>query len=147
MFLYSEFCEKFQLQSTVNIFDRTIPIALRLMMIEDDICYSRVSPVLRKVSLEGCDFCSKKRTNGVIRNCILQVYYPNPIRRDYVLKDVDTFEGEKGKIICLKAKEVNFNILNEFYPTNEFLSKFYFEVYKCVFCETNIERCAELVRF
>jgi len=35
---------------------------------------------------------------------------------------------------------VNFKILNEIYPTNEFLRlKFNFEVNNCVFCETNIE--------
>ncbi len=59
---YREFCEIFQLQCTVNIYNRmirAIPVALRLM-VREDIVNSQVSPELRQLSLEGYDFCEKK---------------------------------------------------------------------------------------
>jgi len=44
--------------------------------------------------------------------------------------------------------EMNFEILHEIYPTNEFLTlKFSFEVNNCVFCETSIENLENLVFF
>ncbi len=70
---------------------RAIPVALRLM-VREDIVNSQVSPELRQLSLEGYDFCEKKKLNRVIRHLISQVYCPNPIRREYVLKDFDTVE-------------------------------------------------------
>lgn len=61
LLLSTEFCEKFQLQCTVNIYNRmirAIPVALRLM-VREDIVNSQVSPELRQLSLEGYDFCEK----------------------------------------------------------------------------------------
>lgn len=61
LFLHEEFCEKFQLQCTCNIYNRmtrAIPIALRLMVKEDNV-YSNVFPVLRQLSLEGVEFGDK----------------------------------------------------------------------------------------
>ncbi len=56
----------------------------------------QVSPELRQLSLEGYDFCEKKGSNRVIRNLISQVYYPNSIRWQYVLKDFDMVEMKKN---------------------------------------------------
>ena len=68
LLLYREFCEKFQLQCTVIFFNRmirAIPIPLRLM-VKEDMLYSKISPQLRQLSLEGYDFCDKC-TNKVIK--------------------------------------------------------------------------------
>ncbi|KAK2840935.1 hypothetical protein Q7C36_012514 [Tachysurus vachellii] len=104
LLLYREFCEKYQLQCSVNVYNRmirAIPIVVRLM-VREDILFSKVSPELRQLSLEGCDFCDKKCTNRVIRKLILHAYYPNPIKRDYMLKDFDNSEIKKiRKKICL----------------------------------------------
>ncbi|XDV24167.1 hypothetical protein PO909_028416, partial [Leuciscus waleckii] len=62
LLLYREFCEKFQLQCNVNVFNRmirAIPIPLRLM-VKEDMLYSKISPQLRQLFLEGYDFCDKK---------------------------------------------------------------------------------------
>lgn len=44
-----------------------------------------------------------------------------------------------------KAKEINFKILNEIYPTNEYLRlRFNFDMNNCVFCEEEIESLEHL---
>ena len=68
--------------------------------------------------------------------------------------DFDTSEIKKIRkkylsfLLPPKAKEVNFKILNEIYPTNEFLRlKFNLDVNNCVFCETNIENLEHVFFF
>lgn len=148
LLLHREFCEKFRLQCTINIYNRiirAIPVALRVI-VKEDIVNSKVSPELRQLSLEGHDFCNKKCSNRVTRKLISQVLYPNPIRREYVLKDFDRNEVKKIRKNYLsyplppKVKEVCFKIINEIYPTKEFLRlKFNFDTNDCVFCEKSIE--------
>uniref|UniRef100_A0A9J8APK5 Reverse transcriptase domain-containing protein n=1 Tax=Cyprinus carpio carpio TaxID=630221 RepID=A0A9J8APK5_CYPCA len=139
----SEFCKKYQLQCNVKYYDRilkAIPSSLRAM-VREDTRYSAVSPVLSQFCIEGLDFCDFKCNNKVIKNLLIKKYYPNPVKRFYILKD---FEVEKIKKIRKnyisfplppKVKEVNFKILNEIYPTNEFLRlRFNFDLNNCVFC-------------
>ena len=91
---HKDFCKKYQLQCNVNQYNRVIkaiPISLR-SMVREDIRHSKVSPVLRQLCIKGFDFYDVKCTNKVIRNILLEEYYPNPVKRSYILKE---FEAEK----------------------------------------------------
>ena len=150
---FEDFCKKYQIQCNVKHYNRVIkaiPISLRAM-VREDIRYYKVSPELRQLCINGLDFCDFKCTNKVIRNILLEEYYPNPIKRRYILKEfeVEKIRKIRKNYISLplppKIKELNFKILNEIYPTNEFLRlRFNFDLNNCIFCEKEIETLQHL---
>ncbi len=91
---HEDFCVKYYLQCNVKYYERivkAIPISLR-SMVREDIKHSEVSPELRQLCIGGVDFYDFKCTNKVIRDILLKEFYPNPVKRMYILKD---FGAEK----------------------------------------------------
>ena len=83
-------------------------------MVREDVRYSKVSPGLRQLCIQGIDFCDYECTNKVIRNILLKEYYSNPVKRQYMMNEFG--DGEVKKIrksyisfpLLLKVKEVHF---------------------------------------
>lgn len=145
---HETFCEKYDVRCTAKKYKsliKAIPVPLR-SMIKEDIVHSGVSPGLRQLCIAGVEFDDSRFTNKVIRNILINEICPNPVKRNYILKEFESMEVKaiRKKYISLplspKVKEVHFKIINEVYPTNEFLRrKFNLDVNACTFCESDIE--------
>ena len=81
---------------------------------------------MRSFCVEGVSLGSKQFSNKSIRNVLNTQYYPCQLRK-YVLRDYNDIEARKIRKRYLsypiphKAKEVTFKILNDIYPSNQFL--------------------------
>lgn len=81
-----------------------------------------------------------------LRKALLEQFYPNPVRRSYILKrfGVDKYKHIRKEYISFlvapKAKEVQFKILNQIFPSNEFLRlTFNFDVNNCGFSGVDVK--------
>lgn len=100
-----EFCDKFQIRCTQKKFKqivKALPVSL-LAMIKQNIIYSKVTPTLRQLYINGINFQNYKCNNKFIRNCLLHCQISS-IKREYILKDF----GKEiiKKIRCKYLKDV-----------------------------------------
>ncbi len=79
-------------------------------------------------------------------------FNPNRIRRHYIFKDINLKEMKEMRLNYLtlpslpKVKEFHFKIMNDIYPSKEFLkSKFDIGENSCQFCEIDIETTKHIV--
>lgn len=145
---YEDFCETFNFRCPIREFNRVIkaiPVPLKTM-IQQLLLHSNIVSELRPLCIEGIHLCHKQFSNKFIRNVLSAQYYPNQLRRKYVLKDYSNEEAKKIRKpylsypILPKAKEVTFKILNDFYPSIHFLHiRFNWNNNSCGFCEKDIE--------
>ena len=75
-----------------------------MSMIKEDIKYSKVSPELRQLCIGVVDFYDSKCTNKMIRDFLIKNFYPNPVKRMYILKE---FGAEKIKKIKIRDQLQN----------------------------------------
>lgn len=67
-------------------------------MVKEDNLYPKVSARLRQLYIKGIYFCDNNCANRVIRNFFLKACFPNPVKRNYILKEFDVEEVKKRRI-------------------------------------------------
>ncbi len=150
---YREFCNKYNMQCSVKEYEKVmkaIPVPIKTMISQTSI-HSCNTFELRPLSIEGINLGSKQFTNKFTRNTLSTYYYPTQLKRKYVLQEFTDEEAKKIRTrflsypILPKAKEVMFKILNDIYPSNNFLhTKFNLENNSCGFCERDVETAEHL---
>ncbi len=129
---------------------KAIPAPLKTM-IQQYVLYSSTIPEIRSLCIEGISLKSKQFTNKFIRQVLSKEYFLSQLKRKYVLQEFSEEEAKKIRKryltypILPKAKEVTFKILNDIYPSNNFLHEiFNWENNSCMFCEKDIETVEDM---
>lgn len=117
---HEDFCKNFKIHCTKRSYNqvvKAIPLSI-ILMVQQDIYYSKVSPKLRHLWIDGTDFCSSKCNNKFLRRYLLNSYFPNSVKRNYILnkfKKEEIIKIRKKYLsfpVPFKVKEIQFKILN-----------------------------------
>ncbi|MEQ2264156.1 hypothetical protein XENORESO_020969 [Xenotaenia resolanae] len=148
-----QLCDKFKIHCTKEKYNHilnAIPLSFQAMD-KQDILYSNITPNLKQLCTDGVPFSDSRCNNTFLRSHLLHYYAPNPVRRKYILKDFKEEDIKKIRIKFMsspvppKAKEILFKIINNIYPSKEFLrTKFKINIGNCSFCETDNENLNHL---
>ncbi|XP_013880610.1 uncharacterized protein LOC106529676 [Austrofundulus limnaeus] len=128
---------------------RNIPEVL-IQLIKNNLSNSS-SPRLHKIKIDYVDIVDKKCNNKFLSQYLINTIYPGKTRNTLTLQNFDIAIISKIRTKYLKFpippkfKEVHFKMLNNIYPSNEFIKdRFKFDVENCGFCNTNKETTKHL---
>uniref|UniRef100_A0A1A8L6V8 Reverse transcriptase domain-containing protein n=1 Tax=Nothobranchius pienaari TaxID=704102 RepID=A0A1A8L6V8_9TELE len=142
---HENFCHKYNITVDQNSFAsiiRAIPIPT-LNLIQEIVSNSHsVSPALPHLVAGNFDFKSVKTPNKTIRKMLDDISHPslpfrNSIKQIFPIDNIYSLRSKYLKFpITPKAKEIHYRVLNDVYPSGEFLrQRCGFETNKCVFCD------------
>lgn len=144
---HEKLCHKFNLHCSAKQYEaviKAIPPPF-LALTQQLVLQSKVFQ-LRPLSVEGINLGSKSFSNKFVRTLLTNLLYPCQLKRKYVLSEYSVIEARLIRKRYLsypiphKAKEVAFKILNDIYPSNDFLFKrFNWDNNSCIFCKRDIE--------
>lgn len=150
---YADLCNKFSFNFPIKDYNkvkRSVPIPVKIM-IQQTRVHSDKAAEPRSLCINGVQLNSLQFSNKFIRNSLTTHYYPFQLKRKFILKDYDAETSRKIRKRYLsypllpKAKEVYFKILNEIYPSNNFLhKKFNLDDNSCGFCKEETETTEHL---
>ncbi len=123
-----------------------------VLLIKRVLSHYSVSFSLPSLCLDNLSIRDHKCNNKYIRSIFISRFNPNQIRRHYIFKDINLKEMKEMRLNYLtlpslpKVKELHFKIMNDIYPSKEFLkSKFDIGENSCQFCEIDIETTKHIV--
>lgn len=130
-------CHPKQFFTVIN----AIPSGIKMLM-KSYLSYSKITPVLPLLYTGEFEFDNKLCTNKHLRQIIIQSCFPYQVLRNRLFHSVDKNTVKYFRTTYLKfpilpkAKEVQFKILNDIYPSNRFLHlKFNLENSPCHLCK------------
>ncbi len=144
---YNDFCLKHGFACHPKEFYTVVnAIPKSIVLLKGILSHYSVTFSLPSLRLDTLSIRDQKCTNKFIRSVFINRLCPNRLRRHHIFKDFDSNELKEIRISYLsfpifpKAKELQFKIMNDIYPSKEFLkSKFDIEENSCQFCESDIE--------
>uniref|UniRef100_A0A1A8EWE2 Reverse transcriptase domain-containing protein n=1 Tax=Nothobranchius korthausae TaxID=1143690 RepID=A0A1A8EWE2_9TELE len=142
---HENFCHKYNITVDQNSFAsiiRAIPVPT-LNLIQEIVSNSHsVSPTLPHLVVGNFDFKSVKISNKTIIKMLDDTSHPslpfrNSIKQIFSIDIIYSLRSKYLKFpITPKAKEVHFRVLNDVYPSGEFLrQRCGFDTNKCAFCD------------
>lgn len=145
---YNDFCLKHgfvchpkEFYTVVNAIPKSMVLFLKGILSHYSVTFSFPSLCLGSYSIRD-----QKCTNLLLRSVFINRLSPNRLRRHHIFKEFDSKDLKEIRISYLsfpifpKVKELQFKIMNDIYPSKEFLrSIFNIEENSCQFCESDIE--------
>ncbi len=123
-----------------------------VLLIKGFLSHYSVSFSLPSLCLDNLSIRDHKCNNRYIRSIFIGRFNPNRIRRHCIFKDINLKEMKEMRLNYLtlpslpKVKELHFKIMNDIYPSKEFLkSKFDIGENSCQFCEIDIDTTKHIV--
>uniref|UniRef100_A0A1A7XB67 Reverse transcriptase domain-containing protein n=2 Tax=Iconisemion striatum TaxID=60296 RepID=A0A1A7XB67_9TELE len=150
---FVDFTQKYAITCTIKQYTdviNAIPPAI-ICSLKGFLLYTHLVPQMPVLMVQDCPFVDKKCNNKFLRTVLTNATFPLPLRRreleqKFTSQIVKSIRCNYLKFpIPPKAKEVHFKILNDVYPSKEFLhSKFNIGENDCTFCNDNIETVEHL---
>ncbi len=120
-----------------------------VQLIKGVLCYSPVIPRLGNLTISGINFTEQSCNNKVLRTLVNTQIFPSKVKKRPIV-----FDFPEDKVVWIrtrflsfpllpKAKEVQFKIINDIYPCNDFL-RHRFNCNESTFCETDMESLEHL---
>lgn len=150
---HNDFIVKYNIlcsRTKYNKIIKAIPSAL-IQLIKGTLLY--ISPVVQvpSLSFDGVQFVDKKCNNKLLRSLLTATYFPAQLKRHFLLKNFTPKTISKIRTSYLsypvspKVKEIHFKLLNDIYPSNDFLhNRFNIGINTCTFCHSQIETVEHL---
>uniref|UniRef100_A0A3Q3ASU9 Reverse transcriptase domain-containing protein n=1 Tax=Kryptolebias marmoratus TaxID=37003 RepID=A0A3Q3ASU9_KRYMA len=152
---YEEFCLLYNLdcsRSQFNTVLNSVPTAVKYLV--QNISIQSADLQLPALQLYGVNLLDKSNSNKRLRQHLTNCIFPVRPNKNSILNLFSDSEVNKWRTAYLKyplspkAKEVNFKILNNIFPSRELLrQRFNFDTNSCTFCDNDIETTDHLFFF